>query len=111
MEKTGRVFQMGKATRVALAVLAVSLIGLVSVHPADARDDGLRDYYDSQTAAIMRAEIERQKIELALIKIKTSQTPKELEFACKDLLDIRESQDNCSATCRYHRDRCNERGN
>jgi hypothetical protein len=97
-----------RATVVGLISIGAAMV--VSGHPAGALDYGSRDYYDSQTAAVMRAEIERQKIELALIKIKASQTPKDLEFACKDLLNIHETQDNCSMTCRYHRDRCNERG-
>ena len=88
-------------------IALIIALGLVSGHPTSARD------VDSETAAIraaILADIERQKIELALTKIKSSQTPKDLEFACKDLLNIRETQDNCSATCRHHRDRCNERG-
>jgi hypothetical protein len=65
---------------------------------------------NAQTAIIpIPAEIERQKIELAIIKIKSAKTPIEIDAACRDLLDIPENQVTCNATCRLQRDWCTER--
>ena len=64
----------------------------------------------AQTAIVpIPTEIERQKIELALTRIKAAQTPKEIDLACRDLLDIRGPEANCNATCRAQRDWCSER--
>jgi hypothetical protein len=80
---------------------AAALLTIITIWPA---------VLNAQTAIVpIPAEIERQKIELAIIKIKGAKTPLEIDAACRDLLDIRESQENCNATCRAQRDWCTER--
>ena len=81
---------------------AAALLAIITIWPAAAPN--------AQTAIVpIPAEIERQKIELAIIKIKAAKTPQEIDSACRDLLDIRETQENCNATCRAQRDWCSER--